>query len=206
MTAPDDAAAAALWRAFVTGPADSVDEGRLAACFNEQLGSDLCRRLKACRRLAARLSDLIRDRYGLAPWVAASACAAGDRAIALAPADDLRELIRRSGAIYWSAAIANVVLADQVAALHQQLGEALCSFAIGHRDLAGPPRSAAPFATFAQRVVERGERCLAAWCAAQPREVGLRVRLKLAPSSALEGEPDAGFVELGCAILRRAAA
>jgi hypothetical protein len=207
MTAPRDVAAdPGRWHEFVAQPARYIDAMRLVACFDGQFADDLCTRLKSCVRLRDRVSDLIMAHYGLASRVAFEACDETDRAIALASAEQLADLTLRCGAIYCSAAIANVILADQVAVLHEQLGEPLCGFAVAHRDLAGPVETVEALETLSQRVAENGWLCLGVWCHAQPREVGMRVRLKLAAREALDGEPAGHLALLGCAIVRRAAA
>jgi hypothetical protein len=205
MTHARDDGGDGLWQDFIAHPARHINAGRLVACFDGRFGADLCRRLQACRRLEARLSTIILTRHHLSSRLAPNACSAADRTIALATADELDRLLRRAGAIYWSAAIANVVLAEQVAMLHRQLDETLCAFAIANRDLAGPVRSIAPVDGLAQRVAEAGLRCLAAWCRAQPPEVGIRVRLKLPPADALDRAPEDAFVEMAIAIIHRAA-
>jgi hypothetical protein len=205
MTHARDNSDEGAWQDFIAHPARHIDPGRLVACFEGRFGADLCRRLRACRRLEARLSTVILTRHHLSSRLPPNACGAADRTIALATTDELGRLLRRAGAIYWSAAIANVVLAEQVAKLHRQLDEKLCTFAIANRDLAGPVRSIKPADGLAQRVTEAGLRCLAAWCRAQPPEVGIRVRLKLPPADALERAPEDAFVEIAIAIIRRAA-
>lgn len=205
MTAPREGTADP-WHEFAAQPSRYVDAARLPACFGGQFASDVCVRLQTCARLQDRVSDLIRAHYGLAPWVAPEACDQPDRAIALASAEQLAALARRCGAIYHSAAIANVILAHHVAVLHQQLGEDLCGFAVAHRDLAGSVERVEPLTTLSAAVSDDGWCCLGAWCHAQPREIGMRVRLKLAPHQMLDGEPVAGLAQLGCAIVRRVAA
>ena len=126
----------------------------------------------ASPRLRARVNDLIQATYRLAPVGPAEACSETDRAIALAPASRLAEIARRSGAIFWSAAIAKAILASQLAALHEQLGEELHRFALAHRDLAGPPRAIEPIAEAGARIVRDGWLCVGGWCHAQSDAVG----------------------------------
>ena len=115
------------------------------------------------------------------------------------------EIARRSGAIFWSAAIAKAILASEWAALHEQLGEELHRFALAHRDLAGPPRSIEPIAEVGARIVRDGWLCLGAWCHAQSTAVGARVLLKLAPDHGIDWAPERPFADLGPNIVRRAA-
>jgi len=186
-------------------PAVYADAERLAVCFDGELDADLCGRLKTSKRLQDRLAVIVRQHYALAAWLAPQACSDVDRAIALSTPQRLSELARRSGAIFWASAIANAILAPEVEALHQQVGEAACSFALENRDLAGLEQSLEPRESVGQRIAEDGWRCIAAWCHAQPPAVGLRVRLKLPPAEAVDELPSPDLIEIGPAIVRRAA-
>jgi YOP proteins translocation protein K (YscK) len=187
-------------------PAAYIDGSRLAACFEQAFGADLCDRLKASTRLQARLSALVCAQYSLAQRVPPEACSDLDRTIALFPAARLVDLAQRSGAIFWASTIANVVLAREVEALHQQLGELLCSFALAHRDLAGPEQAIEPLDDVGSRIADDGWRCLSAWCDVVPAGVGARVRLKLPPNDVLDSAAtDGRFREAGPSIIRRAA-
>jgi hypothetical protein len=192
------------WIVFVTQPALYIDASRLAECLDPQAGLDLCVRLKATARLEKRLSDRVRSHYGLAARIASEAVGDIDRAIALATAEQLTDLARRSGAIYWADSIANVVLAQDVEAIDAALGAPLCAFALDHRDLSGPVQPLEPFGQLHVRLMDDGWRCLAAWCAAQADGVGARVRLKLAASPLLDGPIESPFDQRGPAIVRRA--
>jgi hypothetical protein len=202
-------AAAALspgWSEFMNRPAAYTDGSRLAACFEHTFGADLCDRLKASIRLRDRLSAIVCARYALVRWVPPETCGDLDRAIALFPAARLVDLARRSGAVFWASTIANVILAPQVAALHQQLGEPVCSFALANRDLAGPEQAVEPLDDVGSRIADDGWRCLGAWCHAMPAGVGARVQLKLAARDLLDRAPEGPFREAGPSIVRRAAA
>ena len=193
------------WDAFVTQPALYIEPSRLAVCFDGMVGPELCARLKASRRLEARLSDLVHSRYALARTIAAEDVSDIDRSIALASSEQLGELVRRAGAIYWANSIANTVRAADAAAFDAALGETLCVLALANRDLAGPMQPLTPYDQLGARVMEDGLRCLGAWCMAQSPGVGLRVRLKHAPNPALDDAVNPPFDELGPAIVRRAA-
>jgi hypothetical protein len=202
-TAGESTGADAGWDAFVTQPARYIEPARLAVCFDGMLGAELCARLQASVRLEERLSGLVHSRYGLAPDIAAEAVSDTDRSIALASPEQLVELVRRAGAIYWANSIANTIRAADAAAIDAALGEALCVVALGNRDLSGPMQPLAPYDQLGARVMEDGLRCLGAWCKSQPAGVGLRVRLKLAPDPALDDAVKRPFDELGPAIMRR---
>jgi hypothetical protein len=205
MTSPVSNHPASDWNTFVRSPVASIDPGRLDACFDNRFGADLCNRLKGSVRLQDRLTALVHRRYALASWVAPEAISAADRAIALAGAEHLMVLARRAGAICWASTIAGAVLTQQVRALHAQLGEELCSFAVAHRDLSAAKRQLEPLDGIAARLDEDGRRCLGAWCHAQPTATGIRVRLKLPASRALDDPPEHPFDEIGPAIVHRAA-
>ena len=198
------AAYAADWQAFMDWPSSYINAGRLDACFEGRLGRDLCGRLRILRRLRERISRIVAEHHGLALPVPLASCGEGDRAIALAAPERLLEIARRSGAIYWARAIAGVVRASDVAALHRELDEALCSFALAHRDLAGA-QSLTAIEGIGACCVEDGLRCVAAWTCALPEAVGQRVRLKLAAQAAIDTAPQPPFNDIGPAVVRRAA-
>jgi YOP proteins translocation protein K (YscK) len=202
-TASESTGADAGWDAFVTQPARYIEPSRLAQCFDNMLGPELCARLKTSLRLEERLSDLVHSRYGLARDIAAEAVSDTDRSIALASPEQLTELVGRAGAIYWANSIANTIRAADAAAIDAALGEALCVVALANRDLSGLMQPLTPYDQLGTRVMEDGLRCLGAWCKAQPAGVGLRVRLKLPPAPALDDAVKRPFDELGPAIMRR---
>lgn len=196
----------ASWPAFMTEPARYIDAERLARCFGGALPSGLCVRMLAVPRLSDRLSGVIASHYRLPPAAAEDQFDPADRAIGLAPAQNLPEIARRAGAIYWSAAIANTVLAREVSALQSAISETLCGFAVAHRELAGPEQPLAPFETLAERMSADGWLCLAAWCNAVDPAMGARTFLKLPAREGLDAPLAEPFVKLGPAIIRRAAA
>ena len=165
--------------------------------------SELCTRLKSSLRLEERLSGLVHSRYGLARTIAAEDVSDTDRSIALCSFEQLSEVVRRAGAIYWANSIANTIRAADAAAFDAALGETLCVVALANRDLSGPMQPLTPYDQLGARVMEDGFRCLGAWCKAQSPGVGLRVSLKLAPNPALDDSVNHPFDELGPAIVRR---
>lgn len=191
------------WDAFVTQPALYIEPSRLAVCFDGMVDSELCMRLKSSPRLEERLSGLVHSRYGLARTIAAEDVSDTDRSIALCSSEQLAEVVRRAGAIYWANSIANTIRAADAAAFDAALGETLCFVALANRDLSGPMQPLTPYDQLGARVMEDGMRCLGAWCNAQSPGVGLRVSLKLAPNPALDDSVNHPFDELGPAIVRR---
>jgi hypothetical protein len=202
-TASQSTGADAGWDAFVTQPALYIEPSRLAVCFDGMVDPELCGRLRSSPRLEGRLSDLVHSRYGLARTIAAENVSDADRSIALASSEQLAEVVRRAGAIYWANSIANTVRAADAAAFDAALGEKLCLVALANRDLSGPMQPLTPYDQLGLRVMEDGLRCLGAWCRAQSPGVGLRVSLKLAPNPALDDSVNRPFDELGPAIVRR---
>ena len=202
-TAGQSTGADAGWDAFVTQPALYIEPSRLAVCFDGMVDPELCGRLRSSPRLEERLSDLVHSRYGLARTIAAEEVSDTDRWIALASSEQLVELARRAGAIYWANSIANTIRAADAAAFDAALGETLCVVALANRDLSGPMQPLAPYDQLGRRVMEDGFRCLGGWCKAQSPGVGLRVRLKFAPNPALDDAVKTPFDELGPAIVRR---
>jgi len=202
-TAGQSTGADAGWDAFVTQPALYIEPSRLAVCFDGMVDPELCGRLRSSPRLEERLSDLVHSRYGLARTIAAEEVSDTDRWIALASSEQLVELARRAGAIYWANSIANTVRAADAAAFDAALGETLCVVALANRDLSGPMQPLTPYDQLGLRVMEDGLRCLGGWCKAQTAGVGPRVRLKLASNPALDDAVKRPFDELGPAIVRR---
>jgi hypothetical protein len=205
MNAAGNASATMDWATLMRQPASYVDLARLDVCFNNKVGMALCERLSGAQRLRERLSAAITEHYALAAPIAPETLSEADQAIALLGAEGLADLVRRAGAIFWANAIANVVLAADVRWLHERLGEELCALALANRNLAGPAPALEPLENVDARIREDGERCLAAWCQAQPDAVGVRVRLKRAPSAALDDAPQSPFDEIGPPIVRCAA-
>ncbi len=202
-TASQSTGAGAGWDAFVTQPALYIEPSRLAVCFDGMVDPELCGRLRSSPRLEERLSDLVHSRYGLARTIAAEDVSDADRSIALASSEQLAEVVRRAGAIYWANSIANTVRAADAAAFDAALGEKLCLVALANRDLSGPMQPLTPYDQLGLRVMEDGLRCLGAWCKAQSPGVGLRVSLKLAPNPALDDSVNHPIDELGPAIVRQ---
>jgi hypothetical protein len=198
------------WDAFMRQPAAYIDAARLAVCFDHQFSAELCGRLQGTGRLRDKLSTLINTHYALAAPVEEDAVGDLDRNIALSPVERLVDVMRRAGAIYWANAIASVLLAERVSQLHEQLGVAVCAFALANRDLSGPGEVLEPLADASVRVTEDGERCFAAWCQSLPDAVAARVRLKLPPREGLDWSsrtaPPDWFRVLACSIVQRAAA
>jgi hypothetical protein len=201
--ASESAGADAGWEAFVAQPALYIEPSRLAVCFDGMVSVDLCARLKGSLRLEERLSGLVHSRYALAHAIAADDVSDIDRLIALASPEQLAELVRRAGAIYWANSIATTVRAADAAAFDDALGEARCVVALANRDLSGPMQPIKPYDQLGARVLQDGLRCLGAWCKAQAAGIGLRVRLKLPPNPALDDAVKGPFDELGPAIVRR---
>jgi len=193
------------WSAFMRRSVDYVDAGRLAACFDNVFNPGLCEQLRGTHRLQERVSELIDRRCALPVPIAEDAIDDGDRNIALLPAERLLDLIRGAGAIYWANAIANVVLADEVRWLHEQIGEALCAFALANRDLSGPGETLEPLASAGERVTRDGERCFEAWRQSMPEAVAARVRLKLPVTCAPGGDEAELPATIGRSIVRRTA-
>jgi hypothetical protein len=144
-TAGQSTGADAGWDAFVTQPALYIEPSRLAVCFDGMVDPELCGRLRSSPRLEERLSDLVHSRYGLARTIAAEEVSDTDRWIALASSEQLVELVRRAGAIYWANSIANTVRAADAAAFDAALGETLCVVALANRDLSGPMQPLTPY-------------------------------------------------------------
>jgi hypothetical protein len=193
------------WNALMRQPVAYIDLIRLAGCFDNTLGLELCGRLRDASRLQERLSALIGAHYALAAPPAEEAVSDVDRGIALLPAEQIADLTRRAGAIYWANAIANVVLAEDVRRLHEQIGEAICAFALANRHLAGPVDAFESLDDVGACLTQDGERCFAAWCQSLPEAIGVRVRLKLPMRPTLDDGPPSAFADIGPSIVRNAA-
>jgi hypothetical protein len=194
------------WATLMNRPASYIDLARLAACFDGRISVSVCERLRGASRLQDRLSNIISDFYALAAPVAAAALGQVDQQVALLPVARTSDLVRRAGAVYWAAAIANMVRAEEVRWLRDKLWETRCTLALANRNLAGPPRKLEPVDGADVRIAEDGMRCLGAWCQSQPDAVSGRVRLKSAAHPALDDGAQTPFDEIGPAIIRCVAA
>ena len=193
------------WATLMNRPAVYIDPTRLAACFGERISVSLCERLRGESRLQDRLSAIIGDFYALTAAVGPEAVGQLDQNVALLQVGRIADLVRRAGVVYWAAAIANMVRAEEVRWLRDQLGEALCTFALANRNLSGPPRKLEAINGADAQIAEDGMRCLGAWCQSLPEAVGGRVRLKSPAHPALDGPAQTPFDEVGPAIIRCAA-
>jgi hypothetical protein len=203
MTGATESASAAMdWATLMNSPALYIDPARLAACFDGRISLSLCERLRGARRLQDRLSKIIGEFYTLAAPVAPAAVPPADQCVALLPPGRIGDLVRRAGAVYWAAAIANTVRAEEVRWLRDKLGEAACTLALANRNLAGPPTKLELVDGVDGLIAEDGMRCLGAWCHSQPQAVGHRVRLKSAAHPALDDGVQRPFGEIGPAIIR----
>lgn len=184
-------------------PAAYVEPRRLLACFEGTIGQDACERMLRTGRLRWPLSALLLKKHRLAhdsPEIEGP-----DRIVALSSPEDLDELTLRAGAVYWSDSFAGTILKSEIAALQEEIGEAMFGFAVANRDLSGPLRPLVPLEDIRDRIFEDGRRCLGAWCHDVPAAVGARVRLKLPPDEMIDQAPDATFAGLGPNIVRRVA-
>src|SRR5215470_11342398 len=153
-------------------PAAYIDVSRLSACFDDRINLRVCERLHGASRLQERLSTIISEFYVLAMPVGPEAVSPIDQTIALLPVARIDDIVRRAGAVYWANAIANVVRAEEVRWLHNTLGQALCTFALANRNLAGSPGQLELQDGADAQIAEDGLRCLGAWCQSQPEAVG----------------------------------
>jgi hypothetical protein len=178
----------------------------MSACFDGHIGPELAERLLGSARLRERLAAMVRAHYTLPLGLGVYDVEDEDMAIAMATPDILVQIVPRAGAIYWAAAIANTVYAADVAALQAEIGEDLCTYALKHRDLAGPETAFPAIDKAAELIAESGWRCLSAWCVSLDPAVNARVRLKLPPIDSFDEAPPAALSETGPKIIRRAAA
>jgi hypothetical protein len=194
------------WQSFMKEPAGYIAPDRFAGVFEGVLPARLCEKMLESPRLRSRLSGLLQGHFQLGQWIDADALDTVDQALVLISVDELSPIARRAGAVFWSSAIAGAVLAKAVAALQEQLGDELCSYAMNQRDLAGPGRNLEPLDTVGDRIEADGWRCIAAWCQTLPAPVAARMKLKF-PKDSIFDEPVAPeFEQRGPEIIRRVAA
>jgi hypothetical protein len=198
--------AAMDWATLMNRPGAYVDPSRLTTCFEGSISPRLCERLRDASRLQDRLSALITNFYALAAPFEMEKVNPADQMVALLPAVQMGDLIRRAGVVYRANAIANVVRAEEVRWLRSRLGETLYAFALANRDLSGPVTKLDLEDGADAQITEDGFRCLGAWCQSQPAAIGERVRLKNPANPALDDAAQSPFNELGPAIIRCAAA
>ena len=205
MSSPVNQASTVIdWATLMTKPVIYIDPVRLAACFNGRIAAPLCERLRRAPRLQGRLTDVITRVYALEAPVNQDVLSPVDQKVALLPAEQVGDLIRRAGAVYWANAIANTLRAGEVRQLREKLGEPVYTFALTNRNLSGSPVSfrGADTEDIGALIVDDGMRCLGAWCRSQPRPIATRVRMKMPPSALLDGLAQLPFDEVGPAIIR----
>jgi hypothetical protein len=190
------------WRSFMLTPGGYAGPAHIRSCFNGAISEQLAAKLAACARIEDRLSSLLFSRYSLSRWLDLEACPQKDRAIALLRHEEFDGLVRRAGAIYWSASFATAVFGNEVAALQQQLGEDLYRFALAHRNLAGPIQDLRPFEALDMKLLGDGLRCFEGWRRSQQRAVAERVLLKLPAGYEARAPLDSIFVQKGPEIVR----
>jgi len=193
------------WNNFMQKPAGYIETARLMDCLGGVLSKKICERIRATGRLQDRLSLIIATHYELATPVEENVVDDVDRHIALSSAEELREVILRSGAIYWANAIANVVLAEKLRSLHEHIGEAVCALALANRDLSAGGEAFKLLSNTREVVARDGERCMAVWCRSVPPAIGGRVALRLSATHRQIGEPTDHMAKTGSVIIRRAA-
>lgn len=197
VTADDD------WERFSRLPAAIAHPAHVAALFDGAIGEDVAARLALHPRFAARLSALLARRLALPD--ADAPADAGDRALALTPADRLLAIARQAGAVRWAGAVAQEVRAERVAALKQAIGEDAYTAALAHRRDAVEAEAPAEPEALAAAIEQDGLACLSAWLATQSDGVAARVRLRL-PKNVELPALDEALREAGPRILRRLAA
>lgn len=194
-----------LWHDFAAAPITYIETSRLVDCFDGNLSENVCGILQGNQRLQSRLSECILSHYQL-PLITQDSCDARDLPIVLATTKQLSEIIRRAGAIYWGSAIANAILAPDVAAIESQLGSELSSLAIANRPLAGPDQPLKPYDTLTDRVYQDGWYCFVGWCNSLQPGVAARMRLKFASDEVFASSAGEPYNERGVDIIRAAAA
>ncbi len=196
-----------VWGSFLREPAAYAHWEHLAQCFDQAVSLAGSKRLLQCERLRERLSEVLNVHFELPPFSAASEIEVDqvDRKIAAASPERLDDIALRAGAVYWGNVFAGTILGRNAAALREVLGADLSALAVANKDLAGPMQPLDPVETLRARIEADGWRCLAAWCEAVDPAIGVRFRLKVPLSSALQEAPPESFYKTGPAIVRRTA-
>ena len=191
------------WDHFLHYPVSYADPARLSVCLDDEIRPEVCTRLLSTRRLANRLSARLVKSYDLNDCEPPQADL--DAEIALADVEALTAIARRAGAIYWSNSLSGLVLAKEVTAVSEALGDEVWMLALRNRALGGPARPIGDIDEAMTELTNDGWRCLSAWCCAQDDAIGRRVRLKLPPNPDLDVVPEGKIAEVGPEITRRAA-
>jgi hypothetical protein len=200
------------WHSFMAAPAEYADQARLEACLNGSFGTN--RNLMNGRR-KFRLSTLVTIRYGLPTWIAPENCDEFDRAIALAPAKYLKDIIHKADEIFWSPKQErkSTTLSGSTSSLKSQEEAQSLTETSSESDTCdgrnGMPVNNGRVATShheeSNADLHFGLRCFAAWCDTLPYGIGARVRLKLPASPILDMTTDSHFHTEAVAIVRQAA-
>jgi hypothetical protein len=151
-----------------------VNPERFSQWVGHGISSELVQRMLSNQHLTVRCGELVRGRLGL-PTPSAL------QVVALSlDTTGLTRLAHHAGAIWHAASVARLIdgsaVRDLIAAIEPQLR----LFAIRNNALAPPIIDDLAPDALPEDIVRSGQRCLAAWCAAQPASVGVRIVLRLA--------------------------
>lgn len=174
----------------MTTAAGTLDPVRFADWLGHGVTPDLLCRVLAVPRLDSACRRLLDRRIGIVPEQLTSATATALTLDGLA----LLSLAQQAGAVWHGRAILQIIDGAEVRALVDAIGPGLRLAAIRHADLAGGiPATGSGIdgpldpARLAGAIASDGAGCLAAWCAAQPLAVGVRLLLRLPPFPAAVG-------------------
>ena len=181
---------------------------RLLACLDPRLSAATVRRLQDCRRLLARLHDLLVRRYGalLAPPGAPSVDHAEDARLAGASPElgeagdaglaeaailghpDLMEVARLAGAVWHARSLKLLVSGPAVAEVVSRIGRRAHAFGLRNAAAAVASTPASDPVALAGAIERDGLLCLGAGLLAGSPALRLRVLLRLPPGTPAEAE------------------
>lgn len=151
-----------------------VNPQRFAAWIGHGLPAAFVEHMLADARLGRRCVELVEERFGpVSPSPLQAAMLALD-------GPGLAELALRAGAVWHAGSIAPLIDGAVIRDLVAAIGPELRLFAIRHLALAPAAAEPVPAAALPGEIAVAGQRCLSAWCLAQPSEVGCRIALRLA--------------------------
>ncbi|XXF08584.1 type III secretion protein [Pseudomonas sp. D2-3] len=170
------------WRMLLARPITFVAGDCLEAALLGAVPRERVLELIEQRRFEARLGELLLSYYGLQPLSGVGEVADDDLPVLLLPPSTFTRFATTCGACRHAVALAREIRGPLVQQLRERLGDATYDLAIGWREAAaGAPMMMTGDALLAA-IEEDGQRCVAAWLAAQPPalQAWLRLRFGLA--------------------------
>lgn len=187
-------------------PATYCHPDRIGALLPEGLPASFQGRLLGSKRLRARLSSLLIERFQLGPCTADDLTTPEGR-FATLEGDELEGLILGIGAVWHARTLRRIILAAELRELIGKLGRDNHKRALRFADLApedeGGGAEMPDIDSLMVMIRQAGVRAINAWSRHQPAALAARLRLKLPPGDEADAEPSEAQQERGLMIVDR---